>query len=89
MNNKGCETCKYSELSGDCYPCHCCAVVYSDPKYTIMWEPRGCELCEGATKFSSIFLNHGELIGEDDDGNEVVMLEVNYCPMCGKKLVKE
>ena len=87
-----CETCKHTELSGCDYPCHCCAVVYQNTGFSDMWEQAGCEFCNDVLQFSefdkgsSVFMNNGELIVEDCDGNEVAMLEINFCPMCGAKL---
>ena len=50
----------------------------------------GCGCCnDDVNKISSVYINQGELIVEDCDGNEAAMIEVSYCPMCGRKLVEE
>lgn len=96
--NHECETCKHTELNGCDYPCHCCAVVYPNTGFSDMWELADCEFCKGAEEnqdgsdytFSiekmdtnpSLFAWNNYL----DEGSAIL---INYCPMCGKKLVKE
>ena len=84
---KICETCKYQSELPFVIPCVSCEKAGK-------WESRqaGCEFCNDVLQFSeldkgsSVFMNNGELIVEDCDGNEVAMLEINFCPMCGAKL---
>lgn len=93
-----CETCKHMELNGCDYPCHCCSVVYPNTGFKDMWEQGGCEFCRGESEENEDCseytfsverrVNKHRLFAWDnyrDDGSSIF---INYCPMCGKKLVE-
>jgi len=58
-----------------------------------------CEYCEKEKDYffnsinKSVFINHGKLIVEQYAGslfrtlNNRVEIDIDYCPMCGRKLV--
>ncbi|MDO9492827.1 hypothetical protein [Acetobacterium sp.] len=52
----------------------------------------GCEFCRGedVEYFDdySVQLNDGELLMRCDESYHNGKLKINYCPMCGRKLVK-
>lgn len=91
-----CETCKHTELNGCDYPCHCCAVVYPNTGFSDMWEQGGCDFCNEKKEkmrengeFNYCFvIEDNELWAWDGylDGGSAI--KINYCPMCGKKLVE-
>lgn len=94
--NHECETCKHTELSGCDYPCHCCSVVYPNAGFSDMWERGGCDFCrDGKEKmpedgeFNYCFaIEDNELWAWDACLDGGAAMKINYCPICGKKLVE-
>jgi len=95
--NHECETCKYTELNGCNYPCYCCAVVYPNTGFSDMWQQGGCEFCGGkiekmpeAGEFNYCFeIEDSKLWAWDAYFDGGAAIKIKFCPMCGKKLVKE
>ena len=55
-----------------------------------------CEFCDGKKKIidgkgnSVLFGAENNMIFDNSDGKEVAgVVKINYCPICGRKLVKE
>lgn len=84
-----CETCKYTELNGCDYPCHCCAVVYKNTGFNDMWERGGCDFCNSKTYMpdgiGSLSMSGNELIVTDEYDNER-FFQIKFCPECGREL---
>jgi len=83
---KICETCKYQSELPFVIPCISCEKASK-------WESRqgGCDFCNGdnCECYDELYLNIEEKSVYVKIGKTTAMFTVNYCPMCGKKLVKE